>query len=83
MPRIIQVGALYSLAVILMVFVSTRLQTALGSISEGSFGSSSYNAASVAFLILFKFDVKKVLRINKTGFMNFFLTFWIMFFPYL
>jgi len=32
------------------------------------------------FLILFKFDVKKVLRINKTGFMNFFLTFWIMFF---
>jgi len=37
MPRIIQVGALYSLAVILMVFVSTRLQTALGLISEGLF----------------------------------------------
>lgn len=81
MPRIIQVGALYSLAVILMVFVSTRLQTALGFNLGGALSEVLLiMLPPLLFLILFKFDVKKVLRINKTGFMNFFLTFWIMFF---
>jgi len=55
MPRIIQVGALYSLAVILMVLYPQDCKQHWGSISEGSFGSSSYNAASVAF-----FDIVQV-----------------------
>ncbi|HOM03584.1 MAG TPA: type II CAAX endopeptidase family protein [Acetivibrio sp.] len=81
MPSIMQVGTLYSLAVLLMVFVSTRLQTKLGFNLGGALAEILLiMLPPLLFLILFKFDVKKVLRINKTGFMNFFLTFWIMLF---
>ncbi|WP_265445967.1 type II CAAX endopeptidase family protein [Acetivibrio straminisolvens] len=81
MPGIIQVGTLYSIAVILMVFVSTRLQTTLGFNLGGALSEILLiMLPPLVFLILFRFDVKRVLRMNKTGFMNFFLVFWIMFF---
>jgi len=81
MPGIMQVGALYSIVVILMVFVSTRLQKGLGFNLGGALSEVLLiMLPPLLFLVLFRFDVKKVLRINKTGFMNFFLVFCIMFF---
>jgi len=75
------VGFLYSLVVILLVFVSTKLQEALqfnigGLLSEVLL----VMLPPLVFLFIFRFDVKKVLRLNKTSFINFALTFGIMIF---
>ena len=80
-PRVWQVGFLYSLVVILLVFVSTKLQEALqfnigGLLSEVLL----VMLPPLVFLFIFRFDVKKVLRLNKTSFINFALTFGIMIF---
>ena len=72
---------MYSLVVILLVFVSTKLQEALqfnigGLLSEVLL----VMLPPLVFLFIFRFDVKKVLRLNKTSFINFALTFGIMIF---
>jgi membrane protease YdiL (CAAX protease family) len=80
-PRIWQVGLLYSLVVILLVFVSTKLQEAFqfyigGLISEVLL----IMLPPLVFLLIFRFDAKKVLRWNRTSFVNYVLAFGIVIF---
>ncbi|HPD00279.1 MAG TPA: type II CAAX endopeptidase family protein [Acetivibrio sp.] len=80
-PRIWQVGLLYSLVVILLVFVSTKLQEAL-QFNIGGLISEVFliMLPPLVFLFIFRFDTKKVLRWNRTSFVNFVLAFGIVIF---
>jgi len=79
-PSLWQVGALFSFVVIIFLYLGARLQR--WNVNYGLFLSEVglIFLPPVLFLIIFKFDVKKVLRINKPGFLNLILIFGIMIF---
>ncbi|AEV66814.1 type II CAAX endopeptidase family protein [Acetivibrio clariflavus] len=79
-PSLWQVGALFSFVVIIFLYLGARLQK--WNVNYGLFLSEVglIFLPPVLFLIIFKFDVKKVLRINKPGFLNLILIFGIMIF---
>lgn len=79
-PSILQVGALFSIAVLLLVFVGPRLKHWDFNIGGLFTEFVLIMLPGVAFLVIFRFDVRKVLRLNKTSFINLFLVFWIIIF---
>ncbi|MFZ5989122.1 MAG: type II CAAX prenyl endopeptidase Rce1 family protein [Bacillota bacterium] len=79
-PSVLQVGLIYSLAVALLIFGGSRIRD-----WDFNLGGLFTEFALVLlppllFLIVFRFDVKKVIRFNKTSFINIFLIFWIIVF---
>jgi|GEM_PF-244547 len=79
-PSIWQVGALFSFVVIIFLYLGTRVQewnTNYGMIIT-EFGLIFL--PPVLFLIIFKFDIKKVMRLNNPGIINILLIFGIMVF---
>lgn len=82
-PTIKQVSILYSISVILLMFLATRAQR-----------NDTYSGLVITewllvlplpliFLLVFKYDLKKVLRLNKISVLNLFLILGIMIFVYL
>lgn len=79
-PTEFQVGILYSITVLLLVYVGSRVQrwNFNGGILITEF--ILILLPVLIFLFSFRFDVKNVLRLNKPTFWNMFLIFWIMLF---
>ncbi|NLL04814.1 MAG: CPBP family intramembrane metalloprotease [Clostridiaceae bacterium] len=79
-PSVWQVGMLFSFVVIIFLYLGTRAQT--WNVNYGvlitEFGLILL--PPVLFLLFFKFDVKKVMRINNPGIVNLLLIFGIMIF---
>lgn len=79
-PSVLQVGILFSFVVIIFLYLGTRLQK--WNINYGllitEFGLILL--PPLLFLIIYKFDVKKVMRLNNPGILNLFLIFGIMIF---
>lgn len=79
-PSVLQVGILFSFVVIIFLYLGTRLQS--WNINYGllmtEFGLILL--PPILFLIISKFDVKKVMRLNNPGILNLFLIFGIMIF---
>ncbi len=82
-PTIAQVSILYSVSVILFIFLSR----VLGRIPFGDYYVKGIVSEvllvmvpPLAFLFLLRLDIKKVLRLNRIKFKNLFLIFWIMVF---
>lgn len=79
-PGIGQVGALYSIVVLLFIMVGYRVQR--GEFNTGilitEFGLIMLPA--IIFLTLWKFDIKRILRLNKVSLLNLFLVLCIMVF---
>lgn len=79
-PSILQVGALFSLVVIIFLYLGARLQR--WDINFGLLMSEIglILLPPVLFLVIFKFDVKKVLKLNNPGILNLALILGIMIF---
>jgi uncharacterized protein len=79
-PTQLQVCVLYSLTVILFIFIGYRVQRAefYSGILITEF--ILIMLPPLIFLLLYKYDLKKVLRLNKINFSNLFIIFWIMVF---
>ncbi|WP_010246538.1 type II CAAX endopeptidase family protein [Acetivibrio cellulolyticus] len=79
-PSVLQVGVLFSLVVVIFLYLGTRVQK--WNVNYGvlitEFGLIL--VPPIAYLLIFKYDVKKVLRLNKPGILNLFLIFWIIVF---
>ncbi len=80
-PKVWQVGILYSLVVVLFVLISAKLQE----VFQFNLGGVLAEVLIImipplVFLFIFRFNVKKVLRLNKTSLANFALVFGIMIF---
>lgn len=79
-PSVLQVGLLFSFVVIIFLYLGSRVQR--WNINYGvlitEFGLILI--PPIAFLLIYKYDVKKVLRLNNPGFLNLFIIFWIMVF---
>ena len=79
-PSVLQVGLLFSFVVIIFLYLGSKVQR--WNVNYGvlitEFGLILI--PPIAFLLIFKFDVKKVLRLNNPGFLNLFIIFWIMVF---
>ncbi|NSW92917.1 MAG: CPBP family intramembrane metalloprotease [Firmicutes bacterium] len=79
-PGILMVGVLYSIIVILFILIGYRVQ------KKGFYSGVLITEVvlillpAIISLVIFKYDIKKVLRLNKVGFLNLFLIFWIMIF---
>jgi uncharacterized protein len=82
-PTIKQVSILYSVSVILLMFLATRVQRI-----------ETYSGLIITevllilplpliFLFIYKYDIKKVLRLNKISFLNLLIIFGIMIFAVL
>jgi len=73
-PSIWQVGVLFSFVVIIFLYFGSRLQK--WNVNYGLIlrEVGLIFLPPVLFLIIFKFDVKKVLRINRPGILNLILT---------
>ena len=79
-PSIMQVGIVYSISVILLFILGSKAQ-------QREFYSGALItefvlvlAPALIMLLIFKYDIRKVLRLNRISFMNIFLVFWIMIF---
>jgi uncharacterized protein len=79
-PTLSQISILYSIAVILLLYVGFRAQRAntYPGLLITEFGLIL--VPSLALLFYYRYDVKNVLRLNKVGALNLFLVFWIMVF---
>lgn len=80
MPTLAQVCGLYSLGVVLLLFVGFRVQRQY--LYPGLLITEFLLVMlpSLALLFIFKYDVKKVLRLNRVGFINLLIIFFIMVF---
>lgn len=71
-PSVLQVGVLFSLVVVIFLYLGTRVQK--WNVNYGvlitEFGLIL--VPPIAYLLIFKYDVKKVLRLNKPGILNLF-----------
>lgn len=79
-PGIFQVGILYSVAVSLLVFIGAIAQH--WDLYKGLLITEFILilVPPVVFLLIFRFDIRKVLRLNNPGILNLFIAFWIMVF---
>lgn len=79
-PTLGQISILYSVAVILLLFVGFRLQrySLYPGLLITEFGLILM--PSILLLYIYKYDVKQVLRLNRVGAINLLLTFFIMLF---
>jgi membrane protease YdiL (CAAX protease family) len=79
-PSVLQAGLLFSFVVIIFLYFGSRVQR--WNINYGvlitEFGLILI--PPIAFLLIYKYDVKKVLRLNNPGLLNLFIIFWIMVF---
>ena len=82
-PTIKQVSILYSISVILLMFLATRAQR--NEIYTGLIITEVFLVLPMPLLLLiiFRYDLKKVLRLNKISAINLLLIFGIMVFVYL
>ena len=79
-PSLLQVSALYSAAIILFIFIGTRVQ-------RREFYSGLLITEFILIMLpplimlaVYKFDMKKVLRLNRVGLLNLTIIFFIMLF---
>lgn len=79
-PSILQVGLLFSFVVIIFLFIGTRVQ--LWDVNYGVLITEFFLilVPPILFLRIFKFDIKKVLRLNNPGVTNLLLIFGIILF---
>lgn len=79
-PSILQVGLLFSFVVIIFLFIGTRVQ--LWDVNYGVLITEFFLilVPPILFLRIFKFDIKKVLRLNNPGITNLLLIFGIILF---
>ncbi|HEX3028447.1 MAG TPA: type II CAAX endopeptidase family protein [Clostridia bacterium] len=79
-PELIHISILYSIAVALFLFLPPVLRPFKLNFYIGGIFSELILVFLPAILLLIYcgYDIKSVLRLNKVGFMNMFITFWIM-----
>lgn len=79
-PSIRQIGVLYSVVVILFLFIGSRVQHSSFYIGVLITEFLLIMLPPLVMLFIYKFDIKRVLRLNKVSFLSIFIIFWIMIF---
>ena len=79
-PSVMQAGALFSFVVIVFLYLGTRVQRWNTNYGVLITEFVLILVPPLAFLLVFKFDLKKVLRLNNPGIVNLCLVFGIMIF---